>query len=114
MIRRPPRSTLFPYTTLFRSPVLGSVGMIPAERGYLEMLREITQQLGILLVFDEVISFRVAYGGAQEYYGVSPDLTCLGKLIGGGFSLCVFGGRSDVMAMFDSPHRKPQNPPPPN
>src|SRR3712207_8483194 len=72
MIRRPPRSTLFPYTTLFRSPVLGSVGMIPAERGYLEMLREITQQLRILLVFDEVISFRVAYGGAQEYYGVSP------------------------------------------
>jgi len=93
-------------------PVLGSVGMIPAERGYLEMLREITQQLGILLVFDEVISFRVAYGGAQEYYSVSPDLTCLGKLIGGGFPLGVFGGRSDVMAMFDPSHGKPQIPHP--
>ncbi len=93
-------------------PVLGSAGMIPAERGYLEMLREVTERLGILLVFDEVISMRVAYGGAQEYYDVSPDLTCLGKLIGGGFPLGVFGGRSDVMAMFDPSRGRPRIPHP--
>jgi glutamate-1-semialdehyde 2,1-aminomutase len=93
-------------------PVMGSAGMIPAERGYLEMLREVTERFGILLVFDEVISFRVAYGGAQEHYGVTPDLTCLGKLIGGGFPLGVFGGRSDVMAMFDPSRGRPQIPHP--
>lgn len=93
-------------------PVMGSAGMIPAEQGYLDMLREVTERLGILLVFDEVISFRVAYGGAQEYYGVSPDLTCLGKLIGGGFPLGVFGGRGDVMAMFDPSRGSPQIPHP--
>jgi len=86
--------------------------MIPAEQGYLEMLREVTERLGILLVFDEVVSFRVAYGGAQEHYGISPDLTCLGKLIGGGFPLGVFGGRSDVMAMFDPSRGRPQIPHP--
>src|ERR671926_1830939 len=74
-------------------PVMGSAGMIPAEQSYLDILREVTERLGILLVFDEVISFRVAHGGAQEHYSVSPDLTCLGKLIGGGFPLGVFGGR---------------------
>ncbi len=93
-------------------PVLGSAGMIPAERGYLETLREVTEQLGILLVFDEVITFRVAYGGAQEHYDISPDLTCLGKLIGGGFPLGVFGGRSDVMEMFDPSRGRPQIPHP--
>jgi glutamate-1-semialdehyde 2,1-aminomutase len=93
-------------------PVLGSAGMIPVEQGYLDMLREVTEQLGILLVFDEVVSFRVAYGGAQEYYGVSPDLTCLGKLIGGGFPLGVFGGRSDIMAMFDPSRGRLQIPHP--
>ena len=93
-------------------PVMGSAGMIPAEQGYLDVLREVTERLGILLVFDEVISFRVAYGGAQEYYGVYPDLTCLGKLIGGGFPLGVFGGRGDVMAMFDPSHGRPQIPHP--
>jgi glutamate-1-semialdehyde 2,1-aminomutase len=93
-------------------PVMGSAGMIPAERGYLEMLREVTERFGILLVFDEVISFRIAYGGAQEHYGVIPDLTCLGKLIGGGFPLGVFGGKSDVMAMFDPSHGRPQIPHP--
>ncbi len=93
-------------------PVLGSAGMIPVEQSYLDMLREVTKRLGILLVFDEVISFRVAYGGAQEYYGVSPDLTCLGKLIGGGFPLGVFGGRSDIMAMFDPSGGRPQIPHP--
>lgn len=93
-------------------PVLGSAGMIPAEQGYLDMLREVTERLGILLIFDEVISFRVAYGGAQEHYGISPDLTCLGKLIGGGFPLGVFGGRSDIMAMFDPSRGRPRIPHP--
>jgi glutamate-1-semialdehyde 2,1-aminomutase len=93
-------------------PVMGSAGMIPVEQDYLEMLREVTERLGVLLVFDEVISFRVAYGGAQEHYGVSPDLTCLGKLIGGGFPLGVFGGRGDIMAMFDPSRRRPQIPHP--
>ena len=93
-------------------PVLGSAGMIPAEQGYLEMLREVTERFGVLLVFDEVVSMRVAYGGAQEYYGVSPDLTCLGKLIGGGFPLGVFGGRSDIMAMFDPSRGRPRIPHP--
>jgi glutamate-1-semialdehyde 2,1-aminomutase len=93
-------------------PVMGSAGMIPAEQGYLEMLREVTERFGILLVFDEVISFRIAFGGAQEHYGVTPDLTCLGKLIGGGFPLGVFGGRSDVMAMFNPSRGRPQIPHP--
>ena len=89
-------------------PVLGSAGMIPAERDYLEMLRETTRRLGIILIFDEVVSFRIAAGGAQEYFGVLPDLTCLGKLIGGGFPLGAFGGRADIMALFDPT----QGPPP--
>ncbi len=93
-------------------PVMGSAGMIPVEQGYLEMLREVTERLGILLVFDEVISFRVAYGGAQEHYGVSPDLICLGKLIGGGFPLGAFGGRGDIMTMFDPSRARPQIPHP--
>src|ERR671932_1027169 len=88
-------------------PILGSAGMIPAERCYLDMLREITEQLGILLVFDEVVSFRIAYGGAQEYYSISPDLTCLGTLIGGGLTLGAFGARSDVMAIFDPSRTRP-------
>jgi glutamate-1-semialdehyde 2,1-aminomutase len=93
-------------------PVLGSAGMIPAERDYLEMLRETTRRLGIILIFDEVVSFRIAAGGAQEYFGVSPDLTCLGKLIGGGFPLGAFGGRADIMALFDPTHGPPPIPHP--
>jgi glutamate-1-semialdehyde 2,1-aminomutase len=93
-------------------PVLGSAGMIPAERDYLEMLREVTRRLGIVLIFDEVVSFRVASGGAQEYFHVTPDLTCLGKLIGGGFPLGGFGGRADIMALFDPSRGRPAIPHP--
>lgn len=93
-------------------PVLGSAGMIPAEGDYLEMVRETTRRLGIILIFDEVVSFRVAMGGGQEYFGVSPDLTCLGKLIGGGFPLGAFGGRADIMALFDPTHGRPTIPHP--
>jgi glutamate-1-semialdehyde 2,1-aminomutase len=93
-------------------PVLGSAGMIPAEREYLETLRDVTRRLGILLVFDEVVSFRVAYGGGEEHFGVVPDLTILGKVIGGGFPLGAFGGRRDVMALFDPSAGRPGIPHP--
>jgi glutamate-1-semialdehyde 2,1-aminomutase len=87
-------------------PVQGSAGMIPASADYLARLREITARLGIPLIFDEVVSFRVAWGGAQEHFGVTPDLTVLGKLIGGGLPLGAFGGRADIMTLFD-PSRGP-------
>jgi glutamate-1-semialdehyde 2,1-aminomutase len=93
-------------------PVLGNAGMIPADQSYLDMLREVTTRHEILLIFDEVVSFRVAHGGAQEYYRISPDLTCLGKLIGGGFPLGAFGGRSDIMTMFDPSNASPKIPHP--
>jgi glutamate-1-semialdehyde 2,1-aminomutase len=72
----------------------------------------VTHRLGIVLIFDEVVSFRVAYGGAQEHFDVLPDLTCLGKLIGGGFPLGAFGGREDIMALFDPSASRPAIPHP--
>ena len=75
--------------------------MIPASHEYLTMLRDVTQQHGIVLVFDEVVSLRVATGGAQERYGVIPDLTALGKVIGGGLPVGGFGGRGEIMELFD-------------
>ena len=87
-------------------PVMGSVGMLPAEPEYLQMLRGFADASGALLIFDEVISFRVAAGGAQEYYGITPDLTSLGKIIGGGFPVGAFGGRADIMSLY-SPLRGP-------
>ncbi len=82
-------------------PMLGSAGMIPASDEYLAMLRETTRALGIVLIFDEVISLRVAHGGAQERYGILPDLTAMGKVIGGGLPVGGFGGRADIMELFD-------------
>lgn len=82
-------------------PVQGSAGMIPASPELLSALRAVTARHGILLVFDEVVSVRLAVGGAQQHFGVTPDLTCLGKAVGGGFPLGAFGGRADVMAAFD-------------
>ena len=87
-------------------PVMGSVGMVPASPEFLTMLREFTSQNDIILIFDEVISFRVAPGGAQEYYGITPDMTALGKIIGGGFPVGAFGGRRDIMELYD-PHQRP-------
>jgi glutamate-1-semialdehyde 2,1-aminomutase len=78
-------------------PVMGLAGMLTPEAGYLERLRSLTRELGIVLVFDEIISLRVSPGGAQELYGVVPDLTAAGKMLGGGFPIGVFGGRSDIM-----------------
>jgi len=87
-------------------PVQGSAGMLPLDGAYLHTMRDATRQLGIVLVFDEVVSFRVAYGGAEERFGIEPDLCCLGKLIGGGLPLGAFGGREEIMALFD-PSRGP-------
>jgi glutamate-1-semialdehyde 2,1-aminomutase len=79
-------------------PVAGNMGVVPPAPGFLEALRALCDASGALLVFDEVITgFRVARGGAQELYGVSPDLTVLGKIAGGGLPLAAFGGRADVM-----------------
>ncbi len=87
-------------------PIIGAGGVIAATAEYLERLRSVTRELAILLIFDEVISFRVAPGGAQQLYGVTPDLTTLGKIIGGGLPVAAFGGRADVMEVLD-PRRKP-------
>ena len=82
-------------------PVNGQCGMVPGKPEFLEGLRRVTDELGIVLIFDEVIAFRIAYGGAQDYYGITPDLTCFGKLIGGGMPVGAFGGREDIMSMWD-------------
>lgn len=80
-------------------PVAGNMGCVPPEPGFLETLRRLTEQHGALLIFDEVITgFRLQRGGAQALYGITPDLTCLGKVIGGGFPLAAYGGRREIMA----------------
>lgn len=79
-------------------PIAANMGVVPPEPGFLEGLRKITEEYGVILIFDEVITgFRVAYGGAQELYGITPDLTCLGKIIGGGFPVGAFGGKKEIM-----------------
>ena len=80
-------------------PVCGNMGTVAPHAGYLEALREITRRSGSLLIFDEVMTgFRLALGGAQQLYGVRPDMTCLGKIMGGGLPAAAYGGRADVMA----------------
>src|SRR5207247_2915246 len=80
-------------------PVAGNMGVVPPDRRFLEVLRALCDASGALLVFDEVITgFRVARGGAHERFGVTPDLTILGKIVGGGLPLAAFGGRADVVA----------------
>ena len=79
-------------------PVAGNMGCVPPVPGFLQALRQLTQDNGSLLIFDEVMTgFRVAYGGAQSLYGISPDLTCFGKIIGGGLPVGAYGGRRDIM-----------------
>lgn len=81
-------------------PVVGNAGFITPDAGFLEGLRELTHEHGALLVFDEVMTgFRIAYGGAQQKFGVTPDLTTLGKVIGGGLPVGAYGGRRDIMSM---------------
>jgi glutamate-1-semialdehyde 2,1-aminomutase len=79
-------------------PVVGNMGCVPPEEGYLQAVRRITERRGAVLIFDEVMTgFRVARGGAQERYGVKPDMTTLGKIIGGGLPVGAFGGRREIM-----------------
>ena len=81
-------------------PVAGNMGTVPPREGFLEGLRSICSEEGIVLIFDEVMSgFRVAYGGAQQLYGVTPDMTTLGKIIGGGLPVGAFGGRKEIMGL---------------
>jgi glutamate-1-semialdehyde 2,1-aminomutase len=80
-------------------PVCGNMGTVAPKAGYLEALREITRKNGTVLIFDEVMTgFRLALGGAQQRYGVTPDMTCLGKILGGGLPAAAYGGRRDIMA----------------
>ena len=79
-------------------PVVGNMGCVPPAENYLQAVRLITQKHGAVLIFDEVMTgFRVSYGGAQQLYGVKPDMTCLGKIIGGGLPVGAFGGRQEIM-----------------
>jgi len=86
---------------LIVDPLLCNGGLLPPVDGFLPWLREETERRGIVLIFDEVISFRVAWGGAQERFGIRPDLTTLGKVIGGGLPVGAFGGRRDIMDVYD-------------
>ncbi len=80
-------------------PVCGNMGAVAPRAGYLEALREVTRANGTVLIFDEVMTgFRLALGGAQQLYGVTPDMTCLGKILGGGLPAAAYGGRADIMA----------------
>ena len=79
-------------------PVAANMGVVPPKEGFLQFLRDITKKYGSLLIFDEVITgFRLSYGGAQQYYGVTPDMTTLGKIVGGGMPMAVYGGRREIM-----------------
>jgi glutamate-1-semialdehyde 2,1-aminomutase len=82
-------------------PVQGAAGMIEATKEYVERLRHVTQRLGIVLVFDEVVTFPIAYGGAQAWFEVTPDLTTMSKAIGGGLPLAAVGGRAEIMDLLD-------------
>jgi glutamate-1-semialdehyde 2,1-aminomutase len=81
-------------------PVVGNMGCILPRPGFLESLRKLTEDHGIILIFDEVMTgFRVSYGGAQAHYGIAPDMTCLGKVIGGGLPVGAYGGKKEIMSM---------------
>lgn len=81
-------------------PVVGNIGCVLPKPGFLESLRKLTKDNHIVLIFDEVMTgFRVAYGGAQAYFGIKPDMTCLGKVIGGGLSVGAYGGKKNIMSM---------------
>ncbi len=88
-------------------PYLGAAGIIPPREGYLARVRELCDAFGVLLIFDEIQSLRLSPGGAQEYYGVFPDITAMGKAIGGGYPVGAFGGRRDIMEIFSPDHPRP-------
>jgi glutamate-1-semialdehyde 2,1-aminomutase len=83
-------------------PVQGAGGVRPAEPGFLQSLREMTSEIGAVLIFDEIIAFRIGPNGAQGVFGVAPELTTLGKIVGGGYALAAFGGRAEIMDRFDA------------
>ena len=87
--------------------IMGAAGMIPPENDYLKHLQKVASTNDVLLIIDEVISFRLSSGGAQEIFDVRPDLTALGKTIGGGLPVGAFGGREDVMAVYSPKHKRP-------
>ena len=89
-------------------PINGQCGMVPASTEFLQTMRDITTELGIVLIFDEVIAFRASRGGAQDYYGIYPDLTCFGKTIGGGLPVGAFGGAEYIMMQFDPSGEGPE------
>src|ERR1700733_13142831 len=91
-------------------PMPNRAGLAPADRAYLQGLRQITREVGALLIFDEVITFRLGYRGAQGLWGIDPDLTTLGKIIGGGFPVGAVAGKAEVMAVFDPTSGKPALP----
>lgn len=82
-------------------PMFGSTGCIPADRAFLQALRDVTKETGVILIFDEVMTSRLAPGGLHSVHGIMPDLVTLGKYVGGGMSFGAFGGRADLMAVFD-------------
>jgi len=82
-------------------PIMGAAGMVPATTEFLQRLRDVTARLGIVLIFDEVVTFPIAYGGAQAHHGVTPDLTTMSKSIGGGLPQAAIGGRSEIMDLLD-------------
>ena len=88
-------------------PVMGAAGMIPPEDDYLKFLQKVSSENDVLMIADEVISFRLSPGGAQQIYDFKPDLTALGKTIGGGLPVGAFGGRKDVMAVYSPKHKRP-------
>ena len=91
-------------------PMPNRAGLAPADKAYLNALREITREVGALLVFDEVITFRLGHSGAQGLWGIDPDLTTLGKIVGGGFPVGAIAGRKEVMSVFDPRSGKPALP----
>ena len=91
-------------------PLPNRAGLVPADKAYLKALRDVTRDVGALLVFDEVIAFRLGFHGAQGLWGIDPDLTALGKIIGGGFPVGAVAGNKEVMAVFDPSRGKPALP----
>lgn len=91
-------------------PVSLSCGMIPLEQGFIDMIQEVAAEIGALVIFDEVVTFRLGPQGAQGLYGAKPDLTTLGKIVGGGFPVAAIAGNADAMSVFDHRAGKPLNP----
>jgi glutamate-1-semialdehyde 2,1-aminomutase len=95
------RSNAAELAAVIIEPVMTAAGMVEGQAGYLQRLRDVTTELGIVLIFDEVVTFSVAYGGGQAHFGITPDLTTMGKVIGGGLPVSAVGGRTDIMDLLE-------------